>query len=293
MSKFGIWAALGLVAAAGIAIGGAEALTAARKVDAPAPVDIQDRSLVEAGAYIARTGDCVACHSVPGGKPFAGGLAMQTPVGTIYSSNITPDRKTGIGACYADFKNAVQHGIRKDGTPLYPAMPYPSYAIMPDADLRALRLFHGQRGAGRAAQRGFDHPLAAEHALAHGLVAADVRAKRDFAAPAGADEKLTRGAYLVGHCGACHTPRGLAYQEKALSMADGDAFLTGAVIDGWRARACAARRRVCNPGARRDRAVPEDRPHGQGGRFRRDGRRGRAQHPTTSRTPIWMPSRPT
>ena len=98
MSKFGIWAALGLVAAAGIAIGGAEALTAARKVDAPAPVDIQDRSLVEAGAYIARTGDCVACHSVPGGKPFAGGLAMQTPVGTIYSSNITPDRKTGIGA---------------------------------------------------------------------------------------------------------------------------------------------------------------------------------------------------
>ena len=86
------------MAAAGIAIGGAEALTAARKVDAPAPVDIQDRSLVEAGAYIARTGDCVACHSVPGGKPFAGGLAMQTPVGTIYSSNITPDRKTGIGA---------------------------------------------------------------------------------------------------------------------------------------------------------------------------------------------------
>ena len=81
----------------------------------------------------------MACHSVPGGKPFAGGLAMQTPVGTIYSSNITPDRKTGIGAySYADFKNAVQHGIRKDGTPLYPAMPYPSYAIMPDADLRAL-----------------------------------------------------------------------------------------------------------------------------------------------------------
>ena len=190
MSKFGIWAALGLVAAAGIAIGGAEALTAARKVDAPAPVDIQDRSLVEAGAYIARTGDCVACHSVPGGKPFAGGLAMQTPVGTIYSSNITPDRKTGIGAySYADFKNAVQHGIRKDGTPLYPAMPSVLRHHAGRGPARAVRLFHGQRGAGRAAQRGFDHPLAAEHALAHGLVAADVRAKRDFAAPAGADEK--------------------------------------------------------------------------------------------------------
>ncbi|KAG1315563.1 hypothetical protein G6F62_013741 [Rhizopus arrhizus] len=63
--------------------------------------------------------------------------------------------------------------------------------------------------------------------------------KRDFAAPAGVDEKLVRGAYLVegpGHCGACHTPRGLAYQEKALSLADGDAFLSGAVIDGWRAK---------------------------------------------------------
>lgn len=241
MSKFGIWAALGLVAAAGIAIGGAEALTAARKVDAPAPVDIQDRSLVEAGAYIARTGDCVACHSVPGGKPFAGGLAMQTPVGTIYSSNITPDRKTGIGAySYADFKNAVQHGIRKDGTPLYPAMPYPSYAIMPDADLRALYAYFMASVAPveqPSADSTIPWPLNMRWPMAWWQLM--FAPKRDFAAPAGADEKLTRGAYLVegpGHCGACHTPRGLAYQEKALSMADGDAFLTGAVIDGWRAK---------------------------------------------------------
>mgnify|MGYP002040099611 CR=1 FL=1 len=120
MRKFGIKAVAGLLVAAGLAIGGAQLLTANRKVDTAASVDIQDRRLIEAGAYIARTGDCVACHSVPGGKPFAGGLAMQTPVGTIYSSNITPDKQSGIGNYgYADFKNAVQLGIRKDGTPLY------------------------------------------------------------------------------------------------------------------------------------------------------------------------------
>ena len=227
------------MAAAGIAIGGAEALTAAR-VDAPAPVDIQDRSLVQAGAYIARTGDCVACHSVPGGKPFAGGLAMQTPVGTIYSSNITPDRKTGIGAySYADFKNAVQHGIRKDGTPLYPAMPYPSYAIMPDATCARCTPISWPAWRRSSSPARFDHPRPLNMRWPMAWWQLMFAPKRDFAAPAGADEKPTRGAYLVegpGHCGACHTPRGLAYQEKALSMADGDAFLIGAVIDGWRAK---------------------------------------------------------
>ena len=160
-------------------------------------------------------------------------------------------------------------------------MPYPSCHHAGRGPARAVRLFHGQRGAGRAAQRGFDHPwpLNMRWPMARWQLMFAPSATSPRPPP---PTKLTRGAYLVegpGHCGACHTPRGLAYQEKALSMADGDAFLTGAVIDGWRARACAARRRVCNPGARRDRAVPEDRPHGQSGRFRRDGRRGRAQHP--------------
>ncbi|WP_371321316.1 c-type cytochrome [Achromobacter seleniivolatilans] len=241
MRKFGIKVAVGLLAAAGVAIGGAQLLTANRKADTAASVDIHDRRLVEAGAYIARTGDCVACHSVPNGKPFAGGLAMQTPVGTIYSSNITPDKQAGIGNySYADFKNAVQYGIRKDGTPLYPAMPYPSYAIMPDADVQALYAYFMSQVepvSQASAASTIPWPLNMRWPMAwwQQLFAG----KRQFAAPAGADEKLVRGAYLVegpGHCGACHTPRGLAYQEQALSMADGDAFLSGAVIDGWRAK---------------------------------------------------------
>lgn len=241
MRKFGIKVVVGMLVAAGLAIGGAQILTAKRKVAPTAVVDIHDRQLVEAGAYIARTGDCVACHSVPGNKSFAGGLAMQTPVGTIYSSNITPDKLAGIGAyTYADFKNAVQYGIRKDGTPLYPAMPYPSYAIMPDKDVQALYPYFMSQvepASQPSADSTIPWPLNMRWPMAWWQLL--FAGKRDFAAPAGADEKLVRGAYLVegpGHCGACHTPRGLAFQEKALSMADGDAFLTGAVIDGWRAK---------------------------------------------------------
>ncbi len=90
--------------------------------------------------YLARAGDCVACHSVPGGKAFAGGLKMGTPLGNIYSTNITPDKETGIGNyTLADFDAALRRGVAKDGHHLYPAMPYPSYAKLTDADVaRAL-----------------------------------------------------------------------------------------------------------------------------------------------------------
>ena len=91
------------------------------------------------GEYLARAGDCVACHSVPGGKAFAGGLKMGSPLGAIYSTNITPDPETGIGGySLEDFDRAVRQGIAKDGHRLYPAMPYPSYAKLTDADVAAL-----------------------------------------------------------------------------------------------------------------------------------------------------------
>ena len=91
------------------------------------------------GEYLARAGDCVSCHSAPGGKAFAGGLKMGTPLGAIYSTNITPDPETGIGSySVADFDRAVRGGIAKDGHRLYPAMPYPSYAKLTDADVAAL-----------------------------------------------------------------------------------------------------------------------------------------------------------
>src|SRR6201986_2191251 len=91
------------------------------------------------GEYVARAGPCIACHSVRDGKAFAGGLRMGTPMGTIYSTNITPDPETGIGNySLEEFDRAVRAGVAKDGHRLYPAMPYPSYAKISDEDIKSL-----------------------------------------------------------------------------------------------------------------------------------------------------------
>src|SRR3984885_8305343 len=95
--------------------------------------------LTQRGAYLAKAADCGACHTAPHGKPFAGGLAISSPVGTIYSTNITPSAGYGIGRhTEARFARAVRRGIRADGANLYPAMPYTSYSIFGDADVHAL-----------------------------------------------------------------------------------------------------------------------------------------------------------
>lgn len=105
-------------------------------------VNITDPALIKQGEYIARTADCVACHTTLDGETYAGGLPMLTPLGAIYSTNITPDQETGIGNySFDDFKNAVKHGVRSDNKALYPAMPYPSYQLMPDEDLAAMYAF--------------------------------------------------------------------------------------------------------------------------------------------------------
>ncbi len=201
-----------------------------------------DPALVARGEYLARAGDCVACHTAKGGKPFAGGLPMQTPVGTLYSTNITPD-KTGIGSYrFEDFDNAVRHGIAKGGGSLYPAMPYPSYARVGDEDMRALYAYF-MHGVEPVAQDNRDSdipwPLSMRWPLTpwRWMFAPKVE---PFAPATGQDPVLARGAYLVeglGHCGACHTPRGLGMQEKALGATDGDAYLAGgAPLEGWIAK---------------------------------------------------------
>ena len=92
------------------------------------------------GEYVARLGNCVACHSTPEGQPLAGGLKMAVPMlGFIYATNITPDAETGIGSySYEEFDRVMRTGVAKDGHRLYPAMPYPSYAKMSEQDMRAL-----------------------------------------------------------------------------------------------------------------------------------------------------------
>jgi len=207
-----------------------------------AQADEATDALVKKGEYLARAGDCVACHTAKGGKPFAGGLPMETPIGTVYSTNITPDA-TGIGQySFEDFDLAVRKGVAKDGSTLYPAMPYPSYARVKDEDMRALYAYFMQ-GVQPVAQPNkatdIPWPLSMRWPLAiwRGVFAPEVKA---WQAPAGADPVVSRGAYLVeglGHCGACHTPRALTMQEEALSPADGKQFLAGsAPLEGWIAK---------------------------------------------------------
>ncbi|WP_449757924.1 c-type cytochrome [Erwinia persicina] len=195
------------------------------------------------GEYLARAGDCVACHTKAGGEPFAGGLPMATPIGTLYSTNITPDKQSGIGGySYDDFQKAVRHGVAKNGDTLYPAMPYPSYAVVSDEDMQALYAYfmHSVKPVAQANQESdIPWPLSMRWPLAiwRGVFAPDVKA---FQPVQGQDPVLARGQYLVeglGHCGACHTPRSITMQEKALNNDEGSDFLSGsnAPIDGWTA----------------------------------------------------------
>lgn len=202
-----------------------------------------DTENVKRGEYLARAGDCVACHTTRDGKPFAGGLAMETPIGTIFSTNITPDKATGIGDySFEDFDQAVRHGIARSGETLYPAMPYPSYSKVSDEDMKALYAYFMQ-GVEPVAQENQESdipwPLSMRWPLAiwRYLFAPDV-AQAKSVAPS--DTVAARGAYLVeglGHCGTCHTPRNLFLQEKALSANDSDDFLSGgAPLEGWHAK---------------------------------------------------------
>jgi len=187
--------------------------------------------------YVARAADCVACHSIPGGKAFAGGLKMGTPLGAIYSSNITPDSGTGIGNYSpADFDLAVRRGIAKDGRRLYPAMPYPSYAKLTDVDVEALyRFFMKQVRPVRQANLKSEIPplLSVRWPLA--IWNYFFAPSGSYIAKPGHDAAWNRGAYLVqgpGHCGACHTPRGIAIQEKALDDSS-TKYLAGTELDAW------------------------------------------------------------
>jgi len=194
-------------------------------------------ALVTRGEYLAKAGDCIACHSTPHGKPFTGGLKMMTPMGAIYSTNITPDPETGIGQYSEDdFKRAMREGVAKDGHNLYPAMPYPSYAKVNDDDMHALYTYF-MRGVApiKQANRQPDikWPLNMRWPLKFwNMVFLEKGVYQD---KTGKDVAWNRGAYLIqglGHCGSCHTPRGIAFQEKALDES-GALYLSGSPIDNW------------------------------------------------------------
>ena len=194
--------------------------------------------LIERGAYLARLGDCAACHSIPGQPAFAGGLRMMTPIGAIYTSNITPDPKHGIGRySLADFDRALRFGVA-DGHTLYPAMPFTSYYNTRPEDVRALYAYF-QHGVAAAdvpnRENGIPFPLSMRWPLTYWRLSFAPH-PRPFEARLGTDPVLARGEYFVdglGHCGECHTSRGIAMQLRATSSADGVDYLAGAEIDNF------------------------------------------------------------
>ncbi len=197
------------------------------------PAALAQASPVERGAYLAKAADCMVCHTTQGGKEYAGGLPFKLPFGTLYSTNITPDKETGIGN-YSDqdFLNAVHRGKRRDGAWLYPAMPYTSYTYMSDADALAIKayLFSLPPVRAPAPENTLAFPFNQRWAMGFwsALFNPDTRFEPDTSKSPG----WNRGAYLaeaLAHCGECHTPRNLAF------ALDNRRKFAGAVTAGWRA----------------------------------------------------------
>jgi len=203
-----------------------------------APIPRPDASVYSAatiarGKELAAIGACAVCHTADGGAVNAGGRALETPFGTIFSTNITPDPQTGIGAwSYPAFERAMRDGIHRDGSHLYPAFPFDHFALTSDADLQALYAYLMAQPAVTAPRQAnaLRFPfnirplLAGWNALFH--------TASPFAADPTKSQEWNRGAYLVeglGHCGACHTPRNALGAERA------GAYLAGGFAEDWEA----------------------------------------------------------
>ena len=210
----------------------------------PLPTQSQPgHASIERGRYLVKAGDCAACHTADNGKPFAGGRAVPTPFGIIYSTNITPDKDTGIGKwSEADLYRAMHRGVDRQGKNLYPAFPYPWYTKVTPGDVRAIKAYLSTLTAVRQVNRqnGLSWPFTMRSGLTvwnkmyldEGTFVGDPKKSPEW----------NRGAYLVsglGHCGACHTEKnfaGAVKKDKALQGGMGEnAFapsLAGDLRDG-------------------------------------------------------------
>lgn len=225
--------------------------SASAHADAPASsvrLDGEQTALIAKGEYLAKAADCAGCHTAPPGgpsgkeplhpsAPFAGGLAINSPFGTIWSSNITPDPVAGIGRySYDDFQRAVREGVAPGNRRLYPAMPFPSFAKISDDDMHALYAYfmHGVTPVAQVPPRtALPFPFNQRWTL--GLWSLTFAPDGAFVPEPARRAQWNRGAYLVqslGHCGACHTPRGPAYEERGYSE-HSRRYLTGGENDHW------------------------------------------------------------
>jgi mono/diheme cytochrome c family protein len=197
------------------------------------PASLAQASAVERGAYLTRAADCEACHTAQDGQRFAGGLGINLPFGTLYTTNITPDKDTGIGN-YSDedFINALRRGIRRDGVRLYPAMPFPSYTYMTDADALAIKAYLFSLPAVHAPAPANTLTFPFNQRWSMIFWSAVFNPDTRFEPDSSKTPEWNRGAYLaeaLAHCGECHTPRNLAFALNNRQK------FAGALTAGWRA----------------------------------------------------------
>ncbi|MCI0754991.1 cytochrome c [Teichococcus vastitatis] len=203
----------------------------------PPEIGSFDPALVRRGAELAAIGNCNVCHTKPGGEVFAGGLAVPTPFGTVYSTNITPDAQTGIGRWSEEaFGRSMRAGLDREGRHLYPAFPYDHFTRVTDADNRALYAFLMTRESvmARAPENDLPFPLNQRWVLAGWKLLFFREGGASLDDVVAQDPIWQRGAYLtegLGHCGACHTPRNAFGAER------GDAHFAGGEAEGWTAYA--------------------------------------------------------
>ncbi len=231
----GLWARTAALAVGAIGVGAALlGWRAAIAPISPGSGKVYTAATIAEGRVLAAAGNCIVCHTAPGGAPNAGGRAMETPFGTVVSTNLTPDAATGIGTwSFSAFQRALREGISRDGHRLYPAFPYTAFTQTTDEDLTALYAYLMAQAPVAAAvpETALAFPFNVRPLMA--LWNALYLAPGPSAAVATRSAEWNRGAYLVnglGHCGACHTTRNLLGAEPG-----GSAYLGGAMIDGWEA----------------------------------------------------------
>ena len=196
--------------------------------------DPQEFTQIERGRYLTVLSDCASCHTVPGSnQPFAGGRPLETPFGNIVAPNITPDPETGIGSWSDDsFDAAVRGGLRRNGSRLYPAMPYTAYTKMSRDDVLAIRAYLNTVTPVRNAVVANTLPFPFNIRLSMRVWNALYFSPGDYKPDPQKSAEWNRGAYLVdgpGHCGACHTPKTFLGGDKT------DRYLRGGFLQGWSA----------------------------------------------------------
>ncbi len=197
----------------------------------PASAQDADPALVEKGKYLATAGDCVACHTAPNGKALAGNYALNTPIGTIMTPNLTPDKETGIGNwTYEQFEQALRHGIGKDGEYLYPAFPFSWYTKVQDEDVKAIYAYLMSLEPMNEKRKESDIPFPFNVRTALVTWRTAFFTAERFKPDPNASEEVNRGGYLVeglGHCAMCHNERKLVGNTTLAGR------FGGGVIDGW------------------------------------------------------------